>query len=81
MYLHRVLGLLGAIRIVGVLWRPELLLLTVGEKRRCQLVAALCGKKQLGSLAAERTSHLRVQVHHLWSEKHLRLLLLQHKLW
>lgn len=77
-YLHRVLGLLRDVRIVGVLWRPELLLLTVGEEHR---LVALHREQQLGPLGAKRTSHLRVQVNHLWSEQHLRLLLLQHILW
>lgn len=78
LYLRSVWVLLRNNGIVGVLCRSKLLLLTVGNKYRCQLVA-LVGEQQLWPLRAERTSHLRVQVHHLWGEQHLRRLLLQNE--
>lgn len=78
LYLKGVLGLLRNIRSVGVLWRSKLLLLAVREEHR---LVALVGEEHLGPLGAEGTRHLRVEVYQLWSEQHLRLLLLQHKLW
>lgn len=76
-YLNRIQGLL---RNIGVLRRPQLILLSIRDKHGCELVA-LVGDKQLWPLGIEGTSQLRIQVHHLRSEQHLGLLLLQHKLW
>lgn len=78
LYLKRGLGLLRDIRSIGVLWKPELLLLGIGDEHRVELVT-LVGHEQLRPLRTEWAGHLRVQVHELRSEKHVGLLL-QHKL-
>lgn len=78
LYLKRVLRLLRDIRSVGVLRWPKLLLLAIRDEHWCKLIA-LVRDEQLGPLGTKRTCYLRVQVHQLWSEQHIRLLL-QHKL-
>lgn len=75
LYLNCVWVLLRNIRVVGVLWKPPLILLAVGDNHRGQLVS-LVWEQELRPLGTKRTCQLGVQVHHLWSEEHLRLLLL-----